>query len=363
MLNPCWRVLAAAGFIAVCLSHVLLSQSAARQRSSGPAISDKTTLTRIGFGSCLHQDKPQQIWRAVLRQRPQLFLMLGDNVYGDVSSGDMTELKRAYETQAENPEFAAARNAIPFWAIWDDHDYGRNDAGAAFAHKQKAAELFRQFWGETGPRGTADSPGLYASRTFGPEERRLQIILLDTRWFRAPFVKSDEERAQHVGPYLPDTDPAKTMLGEAQWQWLERELRRPAKIRLIVSSVQVLADGHRWERWGQLPHERRRLLDLITATEAKGVILLSGDRHFGAVYVDRSALGYPLFEITSSSLNLPFPRDTEIGKRRISPIIDAANFGRIDIDWEKQVVNLTLRGTKGALLVGTQMTFADLGTK
>jgi alkaline phosphatase D len=105
------------------------------------------------------------------------------------------------------------------------------------------------------------------------------------------------------------------MLGEAQWAWLAERLREPADLRLVVSSIQVLAEGHGWERWGNLPGERARLFDLIGATGANGVVLLSGDRHIGGLYREPAGVPYPLTEITSSGINQVFPGNQEAGKR------------------------------------------------
>ena len=52
----------------------------------------------IGFGSCLHQDYPQPILEQVKKQSPNLFIMLGDNVYGD-TNGNIDNLKNAYQKQ------------------------------------------------------------------------------------------------------------------------------------------------------------------------------------------------------------------------------------------------------------------------
>ena len=59
------------------------------------------------------------------------------------------------------------------------------------------------------------------------------------------------------------------MLGAAQWAWLRAQLLQPAELRLIVSSVQVLAEGHGWEGWDNLPLERTKLLGLIDETAAR----------------------------------------------------------------------------------------------
>ena len=80
----------------------------------------------IGFGSCLHQDYPQPIWEQVKKQSPNLFIMLGDNVYGD-TYGDIDNLNNAYQKQKLVLE--KFKLDFPFLAIWDDHDFGKNDGG------------------------------------------------------------------------------------------------------------------------------------------------------------------------------------------------------------------------------------------
>jgi alkaline phosphatase D len=137
------------------------------------------------------------------------------------------------------------------------------------------------------------------------------------------------------------------MLGTAQWTWLAERLREPAELRLIVSSIQVLAEGHGWERWGNLPRERQRLFNLIDETGATGVVLLSGDRHIGGMYRQTTGVPYPLTEITSSGLNQVFPGNREAGPNRLGAVYGAANFGTVDVDWWGQVAILSLRGGNG----------------
>jgi alkaline phosphatase D len=64
-------------------------------------------LTRIAFGSCAEQHKPQPIWAAVQAADPELFLFLGDNVYGDTR--DRGELEQAYAALAAQPGFQRLR--------------------------------------------------------------------------------------------------------------------------------------------------------------------------------------------------------------------------------------------------------------
>ena len=328
--------------------------------SSPVPAQEPAPLTRIAFGSCAHQGKPQPIWDAVLDYRPELFIFAGDNVYGDVTSAAMAELRQAYARAATIAGYAKVREAVPVLATWDDHDYGQNDGGADFAHKAAAKRLFLDFWQvpDDDPRRTRD--GIYHAETFGPPGMRVQVILLDTRSFRSPLRSTSEPGTPGKGPYLPDTDPAKTMLGAAQWAWLRAQLMQPAELRLIVSSVQVLAEGHGWERWGNLPLERTRLLDLIAGTGAGGVILLSGDRHVGALYQRRAGVPYALYEITASGINMSHAANREPGPLRLGAVYGAPNFGTVDVDWWAGAVRLSVRGMNGEPVRQVRIPLADL---
>ncbi len=311
-------------------------------------------LTRIAFGSCADEEAPQPIWDAVLGYRPQLFVFAGDNVYGDYRNGrqvamaqSIEALRESYEQAAQVPGFNELRRRVKHLAIWDDHDYGRNDAGVEFPYKEQSKQLFLQFWQvpDDDPRRRRD--GLYHAATYGPPGMRVQVILLDTRWFRSALKRTDQRDAPGRERYIPDDDPARTMLGDAQWAWLEQQLREPAELRLVVSSIQVLAEGHGWERWGNFPREAARLRALISDTRAGGVVLLSGDRHIGALYRADDGLPYPVTEITSSGINRVYPGNREAGPNRLGAVFGAANFGAIDVDWWARTVTLSLRNEAG----------------
>jgi alkaline phosphatase D len=320
-----------------------------------------STLTRIGVGSCLGQTHPQPIWESVLglHPRPQLFLMIGDNVYGDFKGADAHELVEAYRTQGTRAEFSKAREAMPFLATWDDHDYGLNDGGAEFPHKAIAAALFYDFWGLEPQRPFEQ--GIYHARVLGPEGKRVQIIMLDTRSQRS-ILQRKSERFLYWGRYEPLDDPERTMLGEAQWRWLDEQLHKDAEVRIIVTSVQFLGGGHGFERWGNLPLEQQRFLRLIGGANAKGVLLLSGDRHLGAFYKSHLDNGQSLPEMTTSSLNRPYgPSKDGPSVERVSKMYSQENFGVIDIDWHRRTIQLLLKGMAGETLDSLSVSFRELG--
>lgn len=320
-------------------------------------------LSRIVFASCAQQNEDQSMWDRVAAARGDLVLYIGDNVYGDVRSNDaaLPELKAAYMRLAQSAPFARLRAAAPMLTTWDDHDYGLNDAGGDYRYKEQSEALFEYVWDVKDER--AQRPGVYGSWILGEEGRRVQIIMLDTRFFRSPLRPTDEHGARGKERYLPDADPAKTMLGEEQWAWLEAQLQKPAELRLLVSSIQVMSEGHGWEAWRTLPAEREKLYRVIARSGAKDVIVLSGDRHSAAFYERRDVVGYPLFEATSSSINLPASRwRAESGEtwveqdpNRLGAMIYDANFGVIDIDWAAKTATIEIRGAGATYLTAKRM--------
>jgi len=332
-----WLILAL-----IALSACATPQTRIQPEFDRPALSSDAVVTRVAFGSCSHQTKPQPIWSAVQAADPDLFLFMGDNVYGDVKGADLAELSGAYRALANIDGLNSLRKQVPVLAVWDDHDYGRNDAGADFPYRDQSKALFLEAWDVARDDPRRDRAGLYHHKIVGPKGRRLQIIMLDTRYFRSPLTRKTHAGSGHSG-YVADLDPAKTMLGADQWQWLEQVLKEPAEIRLIVSSIQVLAQGHHFEKWDNLPRERQRLFELIKRTGAKGILLLSGDRHFSAFYRVSQVANYPLIEVTASSLNLPFRTKNPASAHRISPSVGIANFGLLTIDWLAQRLALDIR--------------------
>ena len=317
----------------------------------GPPPPDaRTALSRIAFGSCHTGAREIPILNVIAEQRPDLFLYLGDNVYADARSYDATlpELRAAYAQLAARPEFARLRQAVPMLAVWDDHDYGMNDMGRVFPFKAFSERIFLDFWGAAEDDVRRTRPGVYDAHIFGPEGRRVQIILLDTRYFRSDLTPTDERGAVGRERYLPSDDPEQTMLGARQWAWLGDQLAQPAEVRLILSSIQVHADGHGWEAWRTLPMERERLYRLIAESGARGVVFVSGDRHASGLYVRDDLIDYPLYEITSSSLNLPIrDENNEPGPHRIGAMYAPANFGVIELDWEAGTLSLQIRDEAG----------------
>lgn len=319
-------------------------------------------VSRIFFGSCLKEQEPAPILAKMLEHQPELLLFLGDNIYADTS--DMAVMKTKYGLLGSIPDFQKLRGVCPVHATWDDHDYGLNDSGADFPMREQAQQVFLDFWGDPTDSPRRKRPGVYEAAIYGEPKQRVQVIMLDTRYFRGPLKKGEKRLG---GSWYPGEDSTVTMLGEAQWDWLEDELQKPAEIRLLVSSIQLVATAAGQETWANLPHEQKRLYDLIARTKANGVIVLSGDRHWAELSVQREGVAYPIWDLTSSSFNQLHERGTptENDNRALAKTWHRENFGEIAIDWrgEETVVQLQIRDLEGAVVLEQAVVVNDLRAK
>ena len=251
-------------------------------------ISFAEIVYKLGIGSCVDQDYPTPAWASLEKESINSFFFLGDNIYGDVPSGRLDNVILSYEK---------LNDQMPSWlknteklVIWDDHDYGLNDAGANYIYKAESQQIYNDAWNidQNDPRRSRE--GIYFSELKDIAGKKILIVGLDTRYFRSNLIKIGNS-------YKPHKNSNTTILGPIQWQWLEKELSREHDILILASSIQVLATEHRFEKWANIPHERDRLLALLNKLSSK-VLIISGDRHRSGFYkLDN------IYEFTSSSLN------------------------------------------------------------
>ncbi len=327
-----------------------------------PSVSLAEPLSRISFGSCGNQERPQPIWKAVLASRPQLFLFLGDNIYADTQ--DMAVMRAKYAKLAALPGFQTLRKTCPILATWDDHDLGANDAGSDYPKKDESQRMFLDFFGDPDDSPRRHRKGVYDAHVFGPVGKRVQVIMLDTRYFRTSPLKRKHGRSVNQGPYEGNPDPQSTILGEEQWRWLDTQLRVPAEIRIVASSIQVVAEDHGWEKWMNFPHERERLFKLIRDTGAQGVILLSGDRHLAELSMMEAGVGYPIYDLTASGFNMSSKswRPYEVNRHRVATLNWGDNFGVIAIDWDRPSprISLQIRDVEGDIVIQQKINLSTI---
>jgi alkaline phosphatase D len=286
---------------------------------------------------------------------------------------DAARIQEAYAALDAQPGFQKMRAFCPILATWDDHDYGANDAGREYPLRAESQRLFQDFYRVPSDHPARSREGIYDARIYGEAGKRVQVILLDTRYFRDPLERRPKDAPRvpgRPGPYVATADATKTLLGPDQWTWLEEQLRQPADLRIIASSIQVVSDEHGFETWGNFPHERRRLFDLINSTDASGVIFISGDRHLTEISVDRgrdAAVPYPMWDFTSSGMTQDSQPVNDANAARVGPVVRATNFGVISIEWASDPaqteIALTAYGESGQLLTRQSVFLDDLREK
>ncbi|GAB2287627.1 hypothetical protein Dimus_021998 [Dionaea muscipula] len=360
------------------------------------AVPEGTLLSRIAFGSCSNQSAPQPIWKAIMDFNPDLFIWMGDNIYGDnkrplrLFGRERTigpwknvprfiptserEMRSRYEKAKSNPGYSQLRNISKVVGTWDDHDYGLNDAGKEFFGKITNQRLLLDFLDEPVDSPRRKQAGVYTSYTFGPLGRQIKVILLDTRYHRDP-LSSDG-----------------SILGSSQWTWLEKEIHGPpTSITLIVSSIQVLSNISATTRpfiqtecWSRFPKEKSRLFQLIADSKRDGVLFISGDVHYGEITRYDCATGYPLYDFTSSGLTqsvegvIPSPlrflvrlmawitpttvRVMAHNCRFKSCTYGLPNFGAIRINWDSTPVTIEvdLRDVRGLATISVNISLSEL---
>lgn len=317
---------------------------------------DKTTVTNnsepksadfiLSFGSCNNQNIPNKMWQEIVKNQPDVWVWGGDVIYSDTH--DMTFMKQNYAKQKSDAAYQTFLKKVPIIGTWDDHDYGVNDGGAEYAEKNEVKELFLDFMDAKADDIRRTREGVYYSKTYTAQDKSIKVIMLDSRYFRSKLTKDPTGKKR----YIPNNYGEGTMLGNAQWQWLKQELdSSTADFNIIESSIQVLSYEHGFETWGNMPSEVVKLEKTIANSKAKGVIILSGDRHIAEISQTQvPEMSYPLIDITSSGLTHSYSSYSgEPNKYRVSEVIPKKNFGLLKFNFKANKVTFEIRGLKNVL--------------
>ena len=301
----------------------------------------------IAFGSCNKHDLPNVLWDDIEAENPDVWVWGGDIIYADTD--DMIELRRVYKAQDEVAGYKILKSRVPVIGSWDDHDYGLNDGGVEFLAKQESQQELLNFLdvAENSPRRKQE--GIYTTHDYNSPKGSIKVIVLDTRYFRTA-ITPDTETKKRLKPNLYGEG---TVLGEVQWNWLKGTLSNSkADFNVIISSVQFLSNEHGFECWGNFPHEVDKLKTLIADSKAKGVMILSGDRHISEFSkTEIEGMSYPLIDFTSSGLTHAYSKFSgEPNPFRIGEVVTTESFGILEFSFEKKKVAFKMVGDEGVVL-------------
>ena len=302
----------------------------------------------IAFGSCNKTDIANRLWDDIYNVEPSIWIWGGDNIYADTD--DMVELRQLYANQKKIQQNTNLFNGdIPIIGTWDDHDYGLNDGGVEFKAKKGSQQEFLNFMDvpEDSPRRKQD--GVYVAHHYATPNGTVSVFVLDTRYFRTAITIDTVTNKR----LKPNAYGDGTVLGETQWQWLANELNTSSSdFNIIISSIQLLSNEHGFECWGNFPHERDRFKKTLVASKAKGVIVLSGDRHISEFSkAEVEGLNYPLIDFTSSGLTHAYQGfKGETNPFRVGDVVFTESFGILEFDFEQRKVFFKMLGDGGKVL-------------
>lgn len=320
---------------------------------------------KLAFGSCAYTnevayDRPgkpyggppeaMRIYDSIAVQKPDVMLWGGDYLYYREADWDSEwGLRYRWKHDRGIPEVQNLLRTGHHFAIWDDHDYGPNDANSSFPWKGETLKLFKRYFANP-TYGLPETPGVFSNFTFNDAE----FFLTDDRYYR----DSD---------WLVSED--KVMLGAAQMRWLKNALMASVSpVKLVVVGSQVTNPLNRRESWDKFPRERDDFLKFLVDHKINGVVLLTGDRHFTEMLRTERPGSYPLYELTCSPLTSGIHADAKT--EHINPKIVAGtyvtehNFCTIDFSGKNRERLLTVRSfsTEGRQLWEKVIPLAELQT-
>lgn len=313
----------------ICLTLIMFSCNRAPQ------------IIKIAFGSCGHEDEPQPVLSLAADKKPDAFIFLGDNIYGDTYNMDTLENK--YKRWMAQSDFKKLESSTKIFATWDDHDFGSNDDGKYYPFKKESKELLLKYFKEPAESERRKHDGIYHTEYIKAGDKTIQLLLLDVRTFRNNLLPYDtaaklpRKKYFYGLDYIPHTSEDSTLLGAEQWKWLEGELSKPADLRLVCSGSQFSIEYNGYEAWANFPHEQKKMLELIKKTKANGLMFLTGDVHYGEISKLEVPGLYPIYDITSSGITSTWDFAT-LNKNRIEgPVMDN-HFGLLTVTWENDPV-------------------------
>ncbi|MDW8323434.1 MAG: alkaline phosphatase D family protein [Burkholderiales bacterium] len=351
---------------------------------STPPASPSAADFTLYLGSCAYVNDPPfdppgpprgggyHIFQSIARHaaeaaRPGLMLWLGDNVY--LRAADYASpwgMNARYRHSRSLPELQPLLAAMPHYAVWDDHDYGPNDANRSFVFKDESLRLFQRYWANPS-YGLRELPGIYTAFSFHDAD----FFLLDNRFYRSAdktqLAKEEIDLMREARDWALSQNPLtrllgrrflsspqlaltehKVMFGPEQLDWLKQALiQSRATFKFIVGGSQFLNDGHPFEGWHNFSAEREAFLAWLKRQNIPGVVFLSGDRHHTELLRREVRDFYPLYELTCSPLTArPHnPRGAEADNPLRVPgtLVTQRNFCSIEVTGSAEERMLVLR--------------------
>jgi alkaline phosphatase D len=315
-------------------------------------------------GSCAFLDREKEDYNGVMydgdtsifysmsRSKANFMLWLGDNWYlNKDETKTVGGLWKKAVAQRSSPLLQRISQNMTEYAIWDDHDYGDNNSYKKFPLKTMSRNIFINMW-KFNPSYGLYNDGIYTSFHY----KNVLFVLLDDRWWR-----DRDKKKSYLGRFMPfvkgKPNPNKKMFGEQQMDWLKKTLvADTSDFKIIVNGSQMLNPISKRDCFAHFPIEYNDLMSFLEKQKIKGVLFLSGDRHFSEIIKIKRKNSYPLYDVTVSSLTAQsdYPRGIEannpyrlLGSLKIAHNYATFSFDNSDVN---KKLTVTFHNNKGWVL-------------
>jgi alkaline phosphatase D len=282
------------------------------------------------------------IFRSMAKENAAFMVWLGDNWY--TREADYMSAWGLYYRASHDRSLRVLQpfwKAMPHYAIWDDHDYGPDDADGSYELKEDSRELFIKYWGN--PSFGQDHTGIYTKISYSD----VDIFLTDDRYFRSANDMADSLSGK--------PNPEKHFFGRKQLDWLENALLYShASFKIIAVGSQVLNPINKnFECMHHYSAEYDEFMKFLDNEKIKGVLFLSGDRHHSEIIKAERPGNYTLYDITTSPFTSGISRVSGIElnnpDRLNGTLVEVQNYARITVSGPQTDRKLTVefRGVDG----------------
>ncbi len=277
------------------------------------------------------------IFKSIYAKKPDFMVWGGDNVY--LREADFDSRSGIYYRYGHTRALAELQPLLGnthHYAIWDDHDFGPNDADGSYPLKAFSQEAFKTFWPATNYGCNTAGEGTYSSFVWAD----CQFFMLDNRYFRTANDNHSTER---------------TILGKKQIDWLINALSYSrATFKFVVIGGQVINPAAMYENYATYPQEREELIRLTRQSKARGVVFISGDRHHTVLSrLQENDKSYPLYDLTVSPLTSSAHANPEKNILAVeNTLVTQRNFAilRVEGGKENRSLNISVFDSGGNIL-------------
>lgn len=291
---------------------------------------------KLILGSGVDPNQDFEIYERLTKEKPGLFIFLGNIKFSKYFNPNDHQTQNIKELQ--EPNFLNFLNRFPALSIWNDADFKSYASAKGYLNKTELQNEYLHFFHEYASSSRWNRNGMYHSYELKKDKIKIQVILLDTSYFRSyPLVNT----WKHFQLKSSRIDRDSNLLGREQWEWLESEFLKSYDIRLIAGGLKFNDSISTEMNWNDYPFEKLKLLNLLRKHKISGCIFLSGSTSdSGISKIEEEGLP-DMYEMITGPLTHLSPSEEKTQNENITQSIQP-NFGLIEISEKLKEVFLKL---------------------